>query len=154
MGFNEQAYNEIQDAIDDVLEDAVNDALDNAMDDFRESMEEVVTETVSSSVENAVRNIFSDLEFIFPDGTHVIPREKMRLSSPDKTRVLLCYGGLRVEDTGKFGGNCYPIGWALSVQTRIDCWDVIYVYPTKTEAVAALEKVNEAIISGAEFFEL
>ena len=60
------------------------------------------------AVENAIRNAFSEFEFILPDGTRVIPKKKMRLTSPDKTKVLVCYGGLRVEDTGKFCGRYFP----------------------------------------------
>lgn len=106
------------------------------------------------AVENAIRNAFSEFEFILPDGTRVIPKKKMRLTSPDKTKVLVCYGGLCVEDTGKFCGRNFPDGWGLSVQTGIDSWEIIHVYNTKDEAIGALEKVKCAVDSGVDSFEL
>lgn len=66
----------------------------------------------------------------------------MRLLSPDKSKVLICYGGLRVDGT------------TLIVQTRISCWEAIASYQTKEEAIAALQKVNNAIKENMDNFEL
>ena len=78
----------------------------------------------------------------------------MRLTSPDKTKVLLCYGGLRVEDTSKFSGTHYPAGWGLAIQTRVDSWEPIFIYDSKEKAVSALEKVNKAMNDGLDSFDL
>lgn len=123
MSCNEQMYSELPEEV-------------------REEWEEFIECTVASSVRNAVRNILADMECILPDGTHI---NSLRLTSPDKTRVLLCYGGLRVEDTSQFSGQHYPDGWGLVVQTGMDNWDMLYVYPTKDEAIAALERVKNAL---------
>ena len=66
----------------------------------------------------------------------------MKLLSPDKTKLLLCYGGLRVD------------GRSLIVQTRISCWETIAVYQSKEDAVEALLKVKKAMDAGAVSFEL
>ena len=65
----------------------------------------------------------------------------MKLFSPDKTKLLLCYEGLRVE------------GCTLTVQTRISSWETIAVYQSKEDAVAALLK-EKSMDAGAASFEL
>lgn len=123
-------------------------------EEAREEWEEFIESAVASSVRNAVQNILADMECILPDGTHVIPKKYLRLTSPDKTKMLLCYGGLRVEDTSRFSGRHYPDGWGLVVQTAADAWDMLYIYSTKDEAIAALEKVKNALDDHLETLDL
>ena len=135
---------------DNKPEEIIQEALDKQFEELTGSLESAV----EASVEKAVRNLFSEFELVLPDGTRVIPKKQLSLTSPDKTKVLLCYGGLRVDDTGLFSGDFYPAGWGLTVQTRIDSWEILYVYQTKEEATAALEKVSMAIRDGLEFLDL
>lgn len=132
------------------LEETIQNILEDQFEDFTASLED----SVESSVEKAIQNLLSRLEFVLPDGTHVIPRKQLSLTSPDQTKVLLCYGGLRVDDTNRFSGNLYPAGWGLTVQTRIDSWEIIHVYEKKDDAVAALEKVKKAIRDGLDSLDL
>ena len=119
------------------LDEVVDNALSSALPDIlRESLEECLT----------------DYRFILPDGTQVTPRQRLRLMSPDKTKQLLCYGGLRVSDTSRW--NHLPDGWALEIQTRPCSWEFIHVYPTKEDAVAALEKVSAAMEAGQTLLRL
>ena len=79
-------------------------------------------------------------------------RPKTKVLSPDKTKLLRCYGELRVQDNSQWKGGAE--GWALSVQTRISCWEVLYVYDDKKDAVTALEKVKDAMEKGLSIVEL
>ncbi len=132
--------------IEDIIQNAVEDALDD--------LESTIEDSVEAAVQNAFQNMLSELEFVTPDGTHIVPRRKMRLTGPDKTKVLICYGGLRVEDTSKFSGNHYSAGWGLAIQTRVDSWELIFIYDSKEKAVSALEKVNKAMSDGLDSFDL
>lgn len=132
----------------------MDEKITEAIEEQFEELSNTIMDSVQASVENAMQNLFARFELALPDGTHLIPRKQLSLTSPDKTKVLLCYGGLRVQDTSKFSGNFYPAGWGLSVQTRVDSWEMIYIYETEEEAIKALEKVNKAIRDGADFLDL
>ncbi len=150
MNCDNQKIEEILEGKLEELSTTLEDSIEEKFEELTDSLEN----SVESSVENAIQNFLSKYGFILPDGTRVISQKQMSLTSPDKTKVLLCYGGLRVEDTSKFSGNYYPVGWGLSIQTRIDSWDIIYIYETKDEATKALEKVKNALISGADSLDL
>ncbi|MBP3540481.1 MAG: hypothetical protein J6K72_01515 [Clostridia bacterium] len=130
---------ELADQLD--LEGAMEDALDDAL-----------SSTLPDIVREALEECLADYQFTLPDGTQVAPRQKMRLLSPDKTKQLLCYGGLRVSDTSRW--NHLPNGWALEIQTRPCSWEILHIYPAKEEAVAALEKVSAAMEAGETFLAL
>ena len=132
----------------------IEDMIQNAVEDAFDDLEATIEDSVEAAVQNAFQNMLSELELVTPDGTHIIPRKKMHLTSPDKTKVLLCYGGLRVEDTSKFSGTHYPAGWGLAIQTRVDSWELIFIYDSKEKAVSALEKVNKAMNDGLDSFDL
>lgn len=129
---------------------------DEFMDELTEEMENIVQDALSDTLPEMVReslqDYFADCGFRLPDGTQVIPRERLKVLSPDKTKQLVCMGGLRVSDTGRFSG-C-PKGWALEVQTRVSCWEILYIWPEKAEAIAALEKVSRAMEEGKTFLWL
>ncbi|MBQ6716452.1 MAG: hypothetical protein IJN21_08055 [Clostridia bacterium] len=124
--------------------------IDSLMDEIEDRIEEMIEEQVEDSVEDAMQNrlqemigeALSDMEITLANGAVIRPPKRMLLLSPDKTKMLLCYGGLRVD------------GCTLMIHTRISCWESIYVYPTREEAIEALVKVKNAMLSGAEIFEL
>lgn len=124
------------------LVEMIQDAVENAMTDAVDEIMATVEDSVEASVQNAIQNMLSDFDFTLPNGVHVSPRKKLSVTSPDKTKVLVCYGGIRVD------------GVSLFIQTRVDCWEEICTYPTKEEAVQALEKVKNAIKNGLEFLDL
>lgn len=117
----------IEDAVESAVEDQVADAVVNAVQD---TLPEVMGEC------------FADFEFVLPNGTIVRPRQYMRLLSPDKTKLLLCYGGLRVD------------GCSLMVQTRVSSWEAIAVYASREEAVEALLKVKDAMDAHLETLDM
>lgn len=117
----------IEDAVESAVEDQIADAVTCALQDI---LPEVLGES------------FADFEFALPNGTVVRPRQYMRLLSPDKTKLLLCYGGLRVD------------GRSLVVQTRVGSWETIAVYPSREGAVEALVKVKDAMDAHQEMLEL
>ncbi len=117
----------IEDAVESAMEDQITDAVTCALQD-------VLPEVLGES--------FADFEFVLPNGTIVRPRQYMKLLSPDKTKLLLCYGGLRVD------------GETLMVQTRVSSWEAIAVYASREEAVEALVKVKDAMDAHQEMLEL
>lgn len=124
--------------------------LDTIIDDLSSRIEDVLADQIDNAVANAVHDVlpetlnesFSDFEFVLGDGTVVKPKQHMKLLSPDKSKLLLCYGGLRVD------------GSTLIVQTRISCWESIAYYNNREEAVEALLKVKNAMEANLPIFEL
>ncbi|MBQ4095233.1 MAG: hypothetical protein IJC65_02260 [Oscillospiraceae bacterium] len=127
---------------------------DTIMDELSTRLEEIIectlVDQLDSAVTCAVQNAFpealsenfSDSEFVLADGTIVRPRQRMKLLSPDKSKLVICYGGLRVDDS------------ALMVQTRISCWENIACYQSREEAIEALIKVKNAMEANLSIFEL
>lgn len=82
------------------------------LDELMDEMVARIEDAVESAVEDQVTDrgqcragyaagghgeCFADFEFVLPGGTIVRPRQYMKLLSPDKTKLLLCYGGLKVK---------------------------------------------------------
>lgn len=136
------------------MEENMNFNFDTIMDKISTNLEEIIEGTLVDQIDNAVacavQNLFpealneslSDFEFVLTDGTIVRPRQHMKLLSPDKSKLVICYGGLRVDDC------------ALMVQTRISCWENIAIYQSREEAIDALAKVKNAMESNLSVFEL
>lgn len=128
--------------------------MDELMDEMTSRIEDAVEAAVADQVEDAVTcalqdvlpevlgECFADFEFVLPNGTVVRPRQHMKVLSPDKTKLLFCYGGLRVD------------GRSLVVQTRVASWETIAVYPSREEATEALIKVKNAMDAQMETLEL
>ena len=127
------------------MEENKNFDLDGMMDELssrlEDMIEEILVDQVESAVTCAVQDVFDEalhtslsrFEFVLTDGTIVRPRQSAKILSPDKTKMLPCYGGFRVD------------GSTLIVQTSATCWESIAVYKTKEEATEALKKVIETI---------
>ena len=131
----DEIMEELSDRVHDMFEEVVQDAL-------FDQVEDAVTCAVQDCFAEALSESLSHFEFVLQDGTKVIPKQYMRLLSPDKTKVLLCFGGLRVYGT------------SLNIQTRTSCWETIAVYQTKEDAVQALLKVKNAMDNNLSEFEL
>ena len=114
----EQITSKLEDALGDILADQV---------------ESAVTCAVQDVFEEALHTSLSRFEFELADGTVVRPTQVAKIISPDKTKMLPCYGGFRVD------------GSTLIVQTSTTCWESIAVYKSKEEATDALKKVIETI---------
>lgn len=125
------------------LEETVQEAVEDAVDDL---LEDRVDGAVHDAVQDILPEIFSqclaDFDFVLKDGTVVRPRQRMKVLSPDKSKLLICYGGLRVD------------GKSLIIQTRISSWEWIADYPDREAAVAALKLVHEAMKAGEPLLEL
>ena len=125
------------------LEEPVQEAVEAAVDDL---LEDRVDGAVHDAVQDILPEIFSqclaDFDFVLKDGTVVRPRQRMKVLSPDKSKLLICYGGLRVD------------GKSLIIQTRISSWEWIADYPDREAAVAALKLVHEAMKAGEPLLEL
>ena len=126
----------------DEIMNGIQDAVENAMTDVVEDLIGNIGDSVQASVQNAIENMLASFEFTLPNGVKVTPIKKLTVTSPDKTRMFVCYGGLKVD------------GLTLLVQTRVDCWQPIHVYETQEEAIQALDKVKKAMMDGLDFFDL
>ncbi|MBP3568392.1 MAG: hypothetical protein J6K04_04410 [Lachnospiraceae bacterium] len=122
---------ELSSRLEDMIEDALIDQIDSA-----------VTCAVQDAMPEALRESFSDFEFVLKNGTIVRPKQHMKVFSPDKSKLLICYGGLRVD------------GSSLMIQTRISSWENIAYYQSREQAIEALLKVKNAMESGVSTFEL
>lgn len=148
--------------IREMIESAIENAMGNAMEDSQNTIAEMLDERIDEAVNDSISEFFSEgLEdflathpLVLNDGRIVSAKQRTKVMSPDKKKVLSCYGELRVENTSKWDGNAYPKGWALNVQTRISSWEVAYVYATEKEAMDALISVNRAITEGMSMIYL
>ncbi|MBR7184855.1 MAG: hypothetical protein IKD37_04525 [Clostridia bacterium] len=123
--------------------DEMMDELSSRLEDMLEDMiEDAVTCAVQDAIPEAFVESLSDFEFVLKDGTIVRPKQHMKVFSPDKAKLLICYGGLRVD------------GSSLMIQTRISSWENIAYYPSREEAIEALKKVKHAMESDVSIFEL
>ena len=124
--------------------------VESLLDELTERIEEAVESAVDEQLTDIVQGMFpealsealADREFVLPDGTVVRPRRCMKLLAPDKSKLLCCYGGLRVD------------GQTLVVQTRVSSWEAIAVYESREEAVEALLKVKNAMDAHLETLEM
>lgn len=128
--------------------------MDELIDELSERLEEMLEDAVADQIEDAVANAVQDVfdealhsslsrfEFVLENGTVVRPRQLMKVVSPDKSRMLLCYGGLRVD------------GKSLQVQTGVTVWSEIAYFDTREEAIEALQKVKDAMMDDAPICEL
>ncbi len=135
---------EIEDIIEDSIRDAIEDAISDMKDDLTDEIEDIIEDTISNYFPEILANCLSNMEFCMKDGTIVRPvqRKRLMLVSPDKSKMLECHGGLKVD------------GCTLIIQTSVNSWRDIAVYRSREEAVEALQRVKDAMLSGVEIFEL
>ena len=149
-GMDEDMLNTIEEK---VLE-AVREAIEEKMDDFSDSIaeeldgrlqdiiEEAVNDSIIESFSEGIEEFLSSHQLALKDGTILQMKQKMRAMTPDKKRVLICYGGMRV------------VGTSLQIQTHISCWETFWNYETEEQAIAALQKMNAAIDRGLSMIEM
>ena len=118
------------------------------IDDVQCELDEIQCRDISSIIEDTLSGFRVELA----NGVVLTPVPRLRLLSPDRTKQLLCYGGLKIEDTTN--RNKLPDGWALSMQTSGDTWEFIHIYPEKESATEALVKVKNAMNKGCDNLEL
>lgn len=133
----------VMDELEERIENAVTTAAEEVVNDLLEDrLEEAVFDAVQQALPEILGECLAGFEFQLKDGTIVRPRQQTRVLSPDKAKLLLCYGGLRVD------GKC------LMIQTRLSCWEMIAAYPDREAAIAALERVRLAMEAGEKLVEL
>lgn len=133
---------EEMDELRGIIEDALENTKDELLDQMDESIQEAVNDSLSEIVTEALETYFSTHSFAFPDGTVIQSKEYLKVLSPDKTKLLPCYGGLKVD------------GKTLVIQTRISSWQALCWFKTEEEAVAALLKIKDAMQGGKTYLEL
>lgn len=116
--------------------------LDTLMDELEDKLDAAVYGAMEQALPEVLSESLTEFEFQLKDGTIVRPRQKLKVLSPDKSKLLLCYGGLRVD------GKC------LLIQTRLSCWEMIAAYPDREAAIAALNRVRLAMEAGEKVLEL
>lgn len=135
----------------DELMDALSERLEEMLEDIlADQLEDILTDQLEDAVANAVQDVFDEslhhslsrFEFVLENGTVVRPRQLMRVVSPDKTKMLPCYGDVRV------------VGTELRVQRSPTIWEDIARYNTREEAIEALQTVKNAMMADAPICEL
>lgn len=134
--------NEKLDELRGMIEDALENMKDELLDEMDESIQEAVNDSLSEIVTESLEGYFTSHVLTMSDGTIIQPKEYLKVLSPDKRKLLPCYGGLKVD------------GKTLVVQTRISSWQSLCWYDTEEEAVAALLKIKDAMQSGEKYLEL
>ena len=112
------------------------------VDEIADRIEDILEEKSGTFVKEAFEEYFSDFEFVLKDGTVIRPRQKMKILSADKSCLLICYGGLKVD------------GRTLFVQTAVGDWGRISTYPDRESAIDALIRVKKAMDDGVLTYEL
>ena len=138
----EEDLDEIRECIEEAVESTLEDKLEELADEIRDLVEEVSYDSVSEAFEEGIEQYLADHEFKLSDGTIIQSRPMTKVMNPDKTKVLICYGGLRVD------------GCSLVVQTAISRWESLYYFETPEAAVEALKKITEAIEQKVPLIEL
>lgn len=141
----EEMIGEIVQTVTDQMRESIADLMQEIMEDKMLMLQDTVTE--------AVREALADMEFHMKDGTVVKPRPMMKLQTVEKDKVLVCYGGLRV-DRCTYKRAKDPEGYALWVQTNACSWDIAGFYLEKNDAMNALERVKTAMERGDSLIEL
>ena len=133
-------------AIGEKVQEAVSAAVDDKAEELegrlQDTLEGFVSDVISEALSEGIEDYLSGHGLTLPDGSVLTAKQKTRVMTPDKKRVLVCYGGMRVD------------GKALSIQTRISCWETLWNYESEEKAVEALQKVNAAIEQGLSLVEL
>ena len=133
----ESIEEKVQEAVRGAIEDKMGDFTDSIADELECRLQEIIEEAVNDSIieffSEGIEEFLSSHQLALKDGTILQMKQKMRAMTPDKKRVLICYGGMRV------------VGTSLQIQTRISCWETFWNYETEEQAIAALQKMNAAI---------
>ena len=144
----------LEDKFGDVLADVLEDKLGEILEDeLEDKLEEAMCGVLPEVITEALNDYFTDHELVCPDGTIVKSGKKTKVLSPDKSKMLICYGGLKVKKEQNNHGIDTE-RWALWVQSRISCWDVIAAYDTKEEAITVLQQIKDGMKAGEEYVEI
>ncbi len=133
---------EIKSFLEDAIENTMEEKLEELADGIQERIEECTSDLISGAVEDSIETFLENHQFVLPDGTTVQSRNRTKVMSPDGKRVLVCYGGLRID------------GKTLQIQERATAWRPLCSFESELEAVEALGKVNDAIEQGVSLLKL
>ena len=129
---------ELSSHLEDMIENAVADHIESAV---YSAIEDTLPNALEDFLSEALNETLSNFEFVLQDGTIVRQRPRMKLLYPDKSQLMPCYGGLYIH------GTC------LMVQITPSFWDGID-FPTKEDALAALDKIKNAMNDEVTLLEL
>ena len=136
----------VQEAVSAAMEEKMADLADSIADELDGRLQDIIEEAISDSIieffSEGIEEFLSNHQFTLKDGTVLQTRQKTRVVTPDKKRVLICYGGMRVN------------GRSLQMQTRISSWETFWNYETEEQAIEALQKMNAAIDQGLSMIEM
>ena len=132
--------NAVADHVESAVASAIEDTLPNALKDI---LSDALTlpNALEDILSDALNETLSNFEFVLSNGTVVRQRPRMKLLYPDKSKLMPCYGGLYIH------GTC------LMVQIEPSFWDGID-FPTKEDALAAFDKVKNAMNDEVTLLEL
>ena len=136
----------VQEAVSAAMEEKMADLADSIAEELDGRLQDIIEEAVNDSIieffSEGIEEFLSSHQLVLKNGTVLQMKQKMRAVTPDKKKVLICYGGMRV------------VGTSLQIQTRISCWETFWNYETEEQAIEALQKINAAIDQGLSMIEM
>ena len=136
----------VQEAVSAAMEEKMADLADSIAEELDGRLQDIIEEAVNDSIieffSEGIEEFLSSHQLALKNGTVLQMKQKMRAVTPDKKKVLICYGGMRV------------VGTSLQIQTRISCWETFWNYETEEQAIEALQKINAAIDQGLSMIEM
>lgn len=135
---------ELTSSLSDMLEEFESSLSDTIKDVTEDGLEDILEDILYCAVSDILPEVISEClsEIKFANGTIAKVKQRMKLMNKEKSKVILCYGGLRVDGT------------RLLVQTRNCSWETIETYTTREDAIDALGAVCTAMEEGFSLFEL
>ena len=128
--------------IESIITEAVESVFEDRMEELEDNLRDVIEEAVNDAIEDYFPGGIEEFLLGQREGDGLQPIKRTRVMSPDKSKVLVCIGGLKVD------------GKTLVIQTGINSWQSLCWFETEEEALEALKKVSDAIEAGVSLIEL
>ena len=145
--------NELKEEIRKSVKSAMMEKAEDIRDNICDAVESVIEDKLSECFSRAIDDCISTHRFVLQDGTEIKTRQKTKVLSPDKKKLLTCYGDVEVVDTSNWCGRKWK-HWALVVQTGINSKESLCEYDDEREATEALMKLSDAMEQGLSLIEL
>lgn len=169
---NEFDSDKMRKQIEEIVEELVEGVVENQTLNY---VEDAVEDILPERIHDILNESLANCELVTKDGSILRHAPMMILMNPDQTMTVRCFGGLRVKKSASFDLDVVPAvlkqsifeapsmdreslhvreAWQLEVQTWVSCWEPVAEFITKAEAIEALKKVNQAILSGQCFYQM
>lgn len=101
---DEEMREELVDIVESAVESAVEAVFEEKREDIswelREQVQDAISDNISEYFAEGIDVFLANHQFLLKDGTVIQIRQKTKVLSPDKKKLLICYGGLKVDGFG------------------------------------------------------